>query len=121
MATRQVDGLGKHITRLADGANNVVCFLRLVAAEILNLVQGLIEGRTDKVGHASVDNGKLLVGTLLDVEQTSDERTALCHYGTSKLEVQLLTLAQTEMSGVGLEVGLEVGHWLAVGIVVAYA
>ena len=73
MAFGQVDGLGKDIARLADWAHNVVCFLRFAAAEILYLVQGLIEGRAYEVGHAGIYDGKLLGCALFYIEGSCDE------------------------------------------------
>ena len=44
MATVEVECLDKYIARLADRAYNVVGFLALVAAQVLNGMESLIEG-----------------------------------------------------------------------------
>ena len=49
MGSVQVCLLGKDIRRFADGAHDVVGLQRLFAGDVLNLVIGLIEGRTDQV------------------------------------------------------------------------
>ena len=67
MAGVQVDLLGKDVGRLADGAYYVVGFLRLLAADVLDLVVGLIEGWADEVGKAGIDDGELLDGTFLNI------------------------------------------------------
>ena len=62
MRAIQVNLLGKDIGRFADGSNDIVCIGVFVAAQVLNLVIGLIEGRADEVGEACIDDGKLLDG-----------------------------------------------------------
>ena len=82
---------------------------------------GLIEGGAYEVGHAGIDDGKLLGGPLLHVEGAGDERAHLAHDGAAQFEVQPLPLAELQVARVGVEVGLEVGHGHAVGVVVVDA
>ena len=56
--------LGKHIGRLADGANHIVGVGGQVARNILYLVISLVERGTDKVGETCIDNGELFDGSL---------------------------------------------------------
>ena len=63
----QVSLLGKDVGRFADGPYDVVGVQRFVAADVLNLVIGLIEGRAYKVGESGVDNAELLYGPFLNI------------------------------------------------------
>ena len=47
----------------------------------------LVESRTDKVGHTSIDNSKLFVCSLFYVDNFSDKTSALTYYRTSQFEV----------------------------------
>ena len=87
MTLVEVDGFGKHVARLAYRTYYIVCLVRLVATYVLYLVQSLIEGRTDQVGHTCIYDGKLLGCALLDIKRLGDERTHLTHYCTAQLEV----------------------------------
>ena len=73
MAARQLNGFVKHVAGLADGTYHVVGTERLAAAEVLYFVMSLVQGGTYEVGHASIDDDKLLVCALLDIEGASDE------------------------------------------------
>ena len=109
------------VAALTDGAHYVIQLLVALARKVLHPVVGAVERRTDKVGHPSVEDDELLGGTLLDVEAACDEAAALGHYGTSELEVELLSRTQTKMGGIGGEVGFERRHGVAVGVVVVDA
>ena len=60
MCTVNIYLLSKDISRLTDGANNIVGFHRLFTGKVLNLVVSLIEGGADEVGKASINNAELL-------------------------------------------------------------
>ena len=119
MTTVQVEGLHEHVARLADGAHHVVGLLGLVARDVLDAVESVVERGTDEVGHSCIDDSELLGGSLLHVEHTGDERTALRHDGASELEVQLLTATKLQLAGIGGEVVVEVGNGQVVRMVVA--
>lgn len=76
---------------------------------------GIVQGRADEFRKACIDNEETLRDAFLHVKHTGNERTALCHYATTQFEVKGLTLAQTQVVGEGLEVGLEVGDGVGVG------
>ena len=63
----QVDLLGEDVGRLTDGTHHVVSLHRLVAGDVLDLMIGLIEGRTNEVGKACIDDGELLDGAFLNI------------------------------------------------------
>ena len=113
------DGLVEDIGGLADGADYVVNLLGQFAGEIAGFVVGIVEGWTDEVGHACIDDGKLLGGSLLDVIYTGDEGSALTYDGTAQLEVDGLSGTQAKVPGIGVEVCLEVGDGVGdrVGVV----
>ena len=67
LGTVQIDLLGKHVGRFSDWAHHVVSLTRLVAGDILDLVIGLIEGRTDQIGKACIDDGEFLQGTFFNI------------------------------------------------------
>ena len=117
----QVDGLAEDVGRLAHGADDIIRLHGGIGGDVFYLVIGLVEGGAYEVGHACVEDGELLLGALLDVEDAGDEGAALAHDGASQLEVQRLVGPQLEVVGVGLEVGPEVGHGLAVGVLVVDA
>ncbi len=60
MSLIDVNLLGKDIRRFADGTYHIVSLHRLFAGQVLYLVIGLVEGRTDEVGETSIDNTELL-------------------------------------------------------------
>ena len=121
MSLVDVDSLGKDIARLADRTYHVVSFLWLIAGDVLYLVICLIECRTDEVCHTSINDGKLLDCALLHIENLGDEASHLTYYGTTQLEVQLLSLTQFQELGIGVEVSLEVWDWHTVRVVVVDA
>ena len=47
--------------------------VRLLRCEVFYVVVGIVEGWTYEVCHAGIDDGKLFVGALLDVERLGDE------------------------------------------------
>ena len=110
MATVEVECLDKYIARLADRAYNVVGFLALVAAQVLNGMESLIEGRADEVCHACVYDGKLLVCGLFDIEYTCNQAATLPHDGPSQFEMELLVRSQIQMLAVGLEIVCKMGN-----------
>lgn len=68
--------MGKHVGGLAHGAYDIVGFNGLSVAmrcEVLYLMVSTIEGRSDQVGHACVEDDKLLVAVLLDKHYSADE------------------------------------------------
>ena len=69
----KVNSLAEYVGRFTDWSHNVVSFYRTFGSEVLNLVISLIKGRADEVGHTGIDNGKLLVGSLLDIAYFRDE------------------------------------------------
>ena len=77
---------------------------------------GVVQGRADEVGHAGIDHGETFGATVLNVEDACDETAALSDYRTAELEVELLSLAETQMVAESLEVTLEVGYGMAVRI-----
>ena len=63
----QVDLLGKDVCGLTDRTNDIVSLCGLFARQVLYLVIGLIERRTNEVGKASIDDTELLGATLLNI------------------------------------------------------
>ena len=51
---------------------------------------GTVESRTNKVGHACIDDDKLFMLSLLDIETACNERTALPHDSPAEFEVKTL-------------------------------
>ena len=117
----EVDGLAKHVGALTHGTYYIVGYLGLVGRDVLDAVIGTIEGRTDELGHTAINNGKALAGALLYIEHARDKATTLCHDATAELEVYGLTGLHVEVFAEGLEVGVEVGDGLVVGVTVVDA
>ena len=69
---------------------------------------GIIQRRPDEVTHACIDYAELLHMTFLHVEHLCYEASHLSHYGTPQLEMQMLTVSQFQVFGIGLKVCLEV-------------
>ena len=63
LGTVEVDLLGKDVCRLTDRTYDIVCLCRFFTGDILNLMVGLIEGRTNQVGESCIDDGELLHGS----------------------------------------------------------
>ena len=82
------------------------------------MMMGLIQSRTNKVGHTGIDDDKLLFERFLHIEYSRDERTALAYDSTSQLEVQLLAAAQVECVAEYIEVGFKIGDGVFIRIVV---
>lgn len=114
----EVDGLAKHVGALAHGAYDIVGHLGLVGRDVLDAVIGAIEGRADELGHAAIDDGEALAGSLLDIEHARDEAATLGHDATTQLEVEGLPGIQAQVLAEHLEVGVEVGDVLVVGVTV---
>ena len=72
----EVDLFGKDIGGLTDRSYDIVSLHRRIAADVLNLVVCLIEGRTDEIGETGINDGKLLEGSFFHIERACDERAA---------------------------------------------
>ena len=96
--------LCKHITAFTDRSYNIVCFVWLVARDVLNLVVCLIEGRADEVCHAGIDYTELFYRTLLYIQSLCYQTSALTNHCSTKFEVQMLVAAQIEMLVIALEI-----------------
>ena len=64
----QINGLTKYIGRLADGSYYIISLNRRIRSDILYFMERLVECRTNQIRHASIQDGKLLVGTLLHIK-----------------------------------------------------
>ena len=102
---------GKDVGRLADGSYDVVgdSGFGSCGREVVDVVAGIVEGWTDEICHAGIDNDELLLAPLLDVEHTGEQRAHLCYHGAAEFEVQLLTFTQLQPACEGGEISLEVG------------
>ena len=116
----EVYSLAEDIGTLTYGTYYVVGELRLVRRDVLDAVVGSVEGGADEVGHASIDDGKALAGALLDIQYARDKATALGHDAAAKLEVEGLARTQVQVLAEYLEVAVEVGDVLMVGVTVVY-
>ena len=117
----EVDGLTKHIGTLAHGTHDIIGHLGLVGRNVFDAVIGAIEGRTDELGHAAINDGKAFAGAFLNIQYARDETTALGYDATAKLEVNGLACLHAEVLAEGVEVGMEVGDVLVVGVSVVDA
>ena len=63
----EVDLLGEHVRRLTDGSDHIVSLRRFFAADVLDLMISLIEGRTNQVSKTSIDDGKFLDGPFFNI------------------------------------------------------
>ena len=113
----QWDVLVEDVGGLADGAYHIVG-VRLGggAGEVDNLVVRIIEGRADEVGETCIDDGELLDGILLHIENFGDEGTALTDDGAAEFEVNGLAGAQFEVLVIHGKVVLEVGDGVGFGL-----
>ena len=61
-----------------------------MAREVFNIMVSMVKSRTYQVGHSCVDNAKLLVHALFDIEYLRDETAHLSDDRPSKLKVNFL-------------------------------
>ena len=117
----EVDGFAKHVGTLAYGAYDIVGHLGLVGRDVLDAVIGLIQGRADEVGHAGINDSEALAGALLDIKHARDKATALGYDATTQFEVYGLSRLYAEVLTEGVEVAVEVGDVLVVGVTIVDA
>ena len=107
MTGREVNGLGEDIGTFADGSNQVVgkrlavdghcsvVLLRLLfGRNILRIVEGVIEGGTNELGHGAINYGKALHRTLFHVEDAADETSTGGNDAAAQLKVERLIWGQ---------------------------
>ncbi len=73
-----------------------------------------IECRAYEIGHACIDNDKLLCRSLLDIEATCNKRAALTYNSPSKFKVKMLAGTKFQMFGVCIEIRLKVWNRMVV-------
>ena len=85
------------------------------------MVVGIVEGWTYEVCHAGIEDDKLTVCGLLDIETFGNERTALTHDGASQFEVELLTRTELEVMSIGVEELTEAWNRMGIRLLIVYA
>ena len=76
---------------------------------ILHAVERPVEGRTDQIVHAGIDDSEQFILAMLDVEHPRDEVTALCNDRTSEFAMEMLVGTQVEVLPPNGEIVLEIG------------
>ena len=76
--------LDEDIAGLAHGSDDIVELLvGIGTGEVLDTMKSTIEGRSDEVVHAGIDDGELLIIPSFDIKDTGHEVTALGDDGAS--------------------------------------
>lgn len=110
------------VSGLADGAYDVVTVgFGGGGGEVLDEVVGAVEGGSDEVGEAGVEDDEFFVDALLDINYAGNERAALPYYRSAELEVYFLAGTDAEMIMEHAEVVVEVGHGVSRRVVIVYA
>ena len=115
------DVLSETVGGFAYRSHDIVAGEWPVGGQVFDVVPGLVEGGTQEVVHAGIDDDEILVLPFLHVENPGDEAAALGNQRTSEFEVYLLTGERAKMLAEGGEVAFEVGNGVEVRMLVVNA
>ena len=113
--------LAPAVARFAHGTHHVVAEFPPRGAQVLDVVPGLVQGRTDEVVHTCVEDGELLLLAHLHIKHAADQMAALGHQRTTRLEMDVLAGTDHEVAADHVEIVFEVRDRVAVRILVVHA